>query len=282
MRSLRSAATCAVAVVATLASASCTTSSGAGVDEPSSLSVVSSAVVISAPPAPSEVPSQAASTTAEATTSTTGPSTTSTTGPSTTLPPTVPPTIAPPTTEATTTPYAVPLVNAQSGGWGDTHAAYPATDLFENGCGNGIVSPVNGSLLEVRRINSYDEVVDNPATRGGRSVSILGDDGVRYYLAHFEEVDAALAVGGRVAVGQFLGTIGTTGRSSACHLHFGISPPCPDREWSVRRGVVWPFRYLDDWQQGGQLSPVDEVAAWAAAHPNACADAAADPFAPDA
>ena len=134
----------------------------------------------------------------------------------------------------------------------------------------------------MRRVNSYDPNVDNPATRGGRSISILGDDGVRYYLAHFELVDDALADGQRVDAGQYLGTIGSTGRSSACHVHFGISPPCPDQEWSVRRGAVWPFTYLNDWQGGGQLSPVDEVASWVAANPDACAIAAADPFAPDA
>ena len=144
------------------------------------------------------------------------------------------------------------------------------------------MSPVNGVLLEVRRINDYDPAVDNPATRGGRSVSILGDDGVRYYLAHFELVADALEPGGRVAAGDPIGTIGTTGRSSACHLHFGISPPCPDREWSVRRGVVWPFAYLDDWRRGGQASPVAEVAAFVETQPDACAEAAADPFADDA
>ncbi len=80
--------------------------------------------------------------------------------------------------------------------WADTHSTYPATDIFNNGCGGAIVSPVNGVLLDVRRVNAYDPAVDNPATRGGRSVSILGDDGVRYYLAHFD-VDRRVARAGR-------------------------------------------------------------------------------------
>ena len=84
------------------------------------------------------------------------------------------------------------------------------------------------------------------------------------------------------AAGDHLGTIGTTGRSSACHVHFGMSPPCPEREWSVRRGVVWPYRYLDDWRSGGQASPADEVAAFVAEQPDACASAADDPVAADA
>ena len=257
------------ALLVALTAAACTSSTGAGGNE--SVPAPDTSPALATSPVTATSPSETTAATTAATTASTSTPTTSTTTTSTTT-----------TTVPTTSPYVVPLVNAQAGGWGDTHANYPATDIFENGCGNGIASPVNGSLLEVRRINSYDSTVDNPATRGGRSISILGDDGVRYYFAHFELVEEALAVGQRVAVGQILGTIGTTGRSSACHVHFGISPPCPDQEWSVRRGVIWPFTYLNDWKAGGQLSPGDEVAAWVAANPDACADAAADPFAPDA
>jgi murein DD-endopeptidase MepM/ murein hydrolase activator NlpD len=175
--------------------------------------------------------------------------------------------------------YSVPVVGHTE--WGRTHSEYAATDVFA-ACGSAIVAPVNGVVLESRRVNSYDAAVDNPATRGGRSVSILGDDGVRYYLAHFESIDAGIEPGVRVAAGQSLGRMGRTGRASACHLHFGISPPCPGKEWPVRRGVVWPRPYLDDWRAGGQLSPADEVATWLAANRTACAGAMADPFAPDA
>jgi murein DD-endopeptidase MepM/ murein hydrolase activator NlpD len=134
----------------------------------------------------------------------------------------------------------------------------------------------------VRRDDTYDPLVDNPATRGGRSVSILGDDGVRYYMAHFDEIVEPLAVGDRIAIGERLGTMGSTGRSSACHVHFSISPPCSGTEWSVRRGVIWPYPYLDAWRTGDQLGPAAEVQAWSAANPNACADAMSDPFAGDA
>ena len=180
----------------------------------------------------------------------------------------------------TTTPYAVPVADVAAAGWADTHAAYPATDLFVR-CGAEVVSPVNGTVTEVRRVDSWSEAVDNPATRGGRSITILGDDGVRYYLAHFELMADPLAPGDRVAVGQYLGTLGDTGRSSACNLHFGISPPCPGKEWRIRRGVVWPYPYLDAWRGGTQASPVAEVVEWAAANPNACAEAMSEPTAGD-
>jgi murein DD-endopeptidase MepM/ murein hydrolase activator NlpD len=172
----------------------------------------------------------------------------------------------------TTTPYGLPVADAERADWADTHASYPATDVFV-GCGATLISPVHGTVLEVRRTDSYDPAVDDPATRGGRSVAILGFDGVRYYLAHFDEIVTDLAPGDLVELGQVLGTMGDTGRTSACHLHFGLSPPCPGPEWSVRRGVVWPHTYLDAWHRGEQLSPAPEVEQWRRDHPTACADA---------
>jgi peptidoglycan LD-endopeptidase LytH len=176
----------------------------------------------------------------------------------------------------TTTPYRVPLLDAARAGWSPTHSTYPATDIFL-ACGAAIVSPVWGEVLEVRRVDQYDPAVDDPATRGGRSIAILGFDGVRYYLAHFETIVDGLVVGDEVEVGQVLGTMGSSGRSSACHLHFSLSPPCPGEEWSVRRGVVWPYPYLDAWRAGEQRSPAAEVEAWTATNPDACAEAIADP-----
>ena len=184
-------------------------------------------------------------------------------------PPAPPPGVPIPALGAGTTPYRVPVEDVEHAGWGATHATYPATDVFA-GCGAVIVSPVNGVAVEVRRINEYDPTVDDPATRGGRTVAIVGDDGVRYYLAHFESIDDGIEAGVRVGVGQRLGLMGRTGRASACHLHFALSPPCPTPEWWVRRGVVWPYPYLDDWRAGGQRSPVAEVAAWVADHPSGC------------
>jgi peptidoglycan LD-endopeptidase LytH len=186
------------------------------------------------------------------------------------------PTCAPPAAT-----YRLPVADTATAGWGTTHAEYPASDIFVR-CGAAVVAPVNGVVDESRRVNGYDPQVDNPATRGGRSVSIIGDDGVRYYMAHLETIDGAIEPGARVAIGQSIGTMGRTGRAGACHLHFAMSPPCPGKEWAVRRGVIWPYPYLDDWRAGGQRSPVAEIEAWSAAHPDACAAAMADPHAGDA
>ena len=235
--------------------------------EQTTTSSIAAAVTTTAGPPPTATSSTSIVSVSPSMTTTTSTTTIATT--TTTLPP------------ASTTPYVVPIADAAAAGWGTTHSGYPATDIFR-GCGASIVSPVNGSVLEVRRVDGWDPSVDNPATRGGRSVSLLGDDGVRYYVAHFETIDESVIVGSRTSAGQFLGTMGTSGRSSACHTHFSISPPCPGKEWSVRRGAIWPYPYLDAWRAGSQRSPVDEIQGWLAANPDACALAMLDPFAGDA
>lgn len=181
----------------------------------------------------------------------------------------------------TTTPYRLPVPDGTNVAWNPTHSSYPATDLFAT-CGTDVVSPVWGTVIHVRRVDAWDPGTDNPATRGGRSVAIEGFDGVRYYFAHFASISDSIVVGAAVELGDYIGALGDSGRTSACHLHFAISPPCPAQEWSVRRGVVWPYPYLDAWARGEQLSPRAEVETWEVANPNACAEAAADPYAGDA
>jgi murein DD-endopeptidase MepM/ murein hydrolase activator NlpD len=103
---------------------------------------------------------------------------------------------------------------------------------------------------------------------GGLSVSLLGDDGVRYYGSHFSKMQTGIRAGVRVTAGQTLGKVGRTGNASGvCHLHFGISPPCAKvGDWKVRRGVVWPADFLTSWREKGQKSPVAAVASWRRAH----------------
>jgi murein DD-endopeptidase MepM/ murein hydrolase activator NlpD len=178
----------------------------------------------------------------------------------------VAPTSAPTSSAPPAPPHYVFPVQTANVAYAHTHEAYPATDILAV-CGSPVVAVTDGVVLEVNRIDRWDPATDDGAWRGGRFLSILGDDGVRYYGAHFSVIDEYLAAGVRVAAGQPLGQVGTTGKSGACHLHFGISPPCGrSGDWWNRRGVIWPWPYLDAWRAGTWTSAVAEITDWKAAH----------------
>jgi peptidoglycan LD-endopeptidase LytH len=167
--------------------------------------------------------------------------------------------------------YAFPVKPASAASYPRAHHDYPATDIFAP-CGTSVVSPTAGTVHEVSRVDTWDPAVNSGPTRGGLSVSIIGRDGVRYYGSHFQRIESGIEPGAKVAARQLLGTVGRTGsaRNTPCHLHFGISPPCGTGDWQVRRGVVWPWSYLDAWKGGTDRSPRAAVDAWEAANPSRC------------
>jgi murein DD-endopeptidase MepM/ murein hydrolase activator NlpD len=141
------------------------------------------------------------------------------------------------------------------------HHDYPATDvLADRGC--RFVAVVAGTVDEVGRRDRWDPSTNTGATRGGKFVSIVGVDGVRYYGSHLEHVAQGIRPGVHVKAGQLLGRVGNTGdaRGLATHVHFGISWPTRHHVWWVRRGEVYPWPYLDKWRIGGHKSPRREVA----------------------
>jgi peptidoglycan LD-endopeptidase LytH len=172
---------------------------------------------------------------------------------------------------ATAATYAFPIQPVSAASYGRDHHDYPATDVFA-ACGTTVVSPTAGVVLEVSRTDRWDPAVNDGATRGGLSITLFGDDGVRYYASHYATIARTVEPGVRVRAGQVLGTVGRTGsaRPTPCHIHFGVSPPCGFGDWQVRRGVVWTWPYLDSWRAGGDRSPAAEVAAWRAANPTRC------------
>jgi murein DD-endopeptidase MepM/ murein hydrolase activator NlpD len=144
------------------------------------------------------------------------------------------------------------------------HHDYPANDIeAKKGC--KFVSPVNGVIDEVNRVDNWSGKTNLGIDRGGLYVSVIGVDGVRYYGSHLTSVVASIEPGLTVKAGQILGRVGSTGsaRGTSPHLHFGISWPTPSQSnvWWVRRGVVAPWKYLDAWKAGKDLSPAKAVAA---------------------
>lgn len=142
------------------------------------------------------------------------------------------------------------------------HHDYPATDIqAKKGC--AFVAPINGIVEDVNLKDIWSGKTNLGQDRGGLSVSIIGDDGVRYYGSHLSKVEVGIAPGVQVTAGQKLGEVGSTGsaRGTAPHLHFGISYPTAPGDWKIRRGVLYPWKYLDAWKTGKDLSPAKAIAA---------------------
>jgi murein DD-endopeptidase MepM/ murein hydrolase activator NlpD len=154
------------------------------------------------------------------------------------------------------------------------HHDYPAADIFgKKGC--AFVSPIAGVVDEVNTVDKWSGKTNLGADRGGLSISILGDDGLRYYGSHLSKIEPNIVPGYKVTTGEKLGEIGSTGsaRGTKPHLHFGISYPTEKGIWWVRRGVglekgkTSPWKYLQAWQAGKDLKPKLTVPAVIPAEP---------------
>jgi murein DD-endopeptidase MepM/ murein hydrolase activator NlpD len=77
--------------------------------------------------------------------------------------------------------------------------------------------------------------------RAGIAYYIDGDDGVTYYGAHLDSISTK---GGRVELGEKIGTVGTTGNAAGTppHLHFEIKPG--------GGASIDPYGYLRTWCRG--------------------------------
>ena len=153
------------------------------------------------------------------------------------------------------------------------HLDYPAADL--SGCRQLVRAPISGVVVDVRDTDKWDPAVDSPGTRGGLTITLHGDDFVRYYFSHLGRL--MVKKGQRVETGQKIATVGQSGnaKTTLCHLHFGMSRICPMSEQNVRRGEIWPQPYLDDWRRGINTSPNREVQRLTRTNPTACLLAAA-------
>ena len=155
--------------------------------------------------------------------------------------------------------YVFPVAGCEVN-YARAHHDYAATDILAK-AGCKFVAPINGVVDEVNRTDSWSGKTNLGIDRGGLYVSIIGEDGVRYYGSHLRTIPASIQPGIAVKAGRLLGAIGATGsaRGTAPHLHFGISWPTPPQTWWVRRGEVLPWKYLDAWKAGKDLSPGKEV-----------------------
>ena len=152
--------------------------------------------------------------------------------------------------------YVFPIQPPRIGSYGPCHHDYPASDIFVP-IGSHFVAVIDAIVDFVSDTDEWDPKVNAGSTRGGLSVAIVGDDGVRYYGSHLSRIAESITPGVRVQAGQRLGLTGKSGdaRVTAPHLHFGISHPTSPGDWAVRRGEINPYRYLNAWRKGVRLTP---------------------------
>jgi hypothetical protein len=156
----------------------------------------------------------------------------------------------------TTFRYVFPIQDAKVS-YGRDHHTYPATDIFVVE-GSKFVAVTDGVVFHVTSEDLWSPDNNDPALRSGLSVSILGDDGVRYHGSHLRSIADGIVPGVRVTVGQLLGLTGKSGnaRNTPPHLHFGIARPTTPDDWKVRRGEMNPYEFLQAWQKGIPLQPI--------------------------
>jgi murein DD-endopeptidase MepM/ murein hydrolase activator NlpD len=89
--------------------------------------------------------------------------------------------------------------------------------------GTPAIAAVSGTVLKLDHSGA-----------GGVTVYLVDDAGLTvYYYAHLDAYAPGLSESDRVAAGQLLGYVGTTGNAppDRPHLHFGIEHLPPSREW---------------------------------------------------
>jgi hypothetical protein len=157
--------------------------------------------------------------------------------------------------------FPVPATSGCTPHYARYHHDYPANDiLVRKGC--KYVAVTSGTIDEIRKVDTYNYKKPTGDTKGGIFVSFIGDDGVRYYGSHLQKIAAGIEVGLHVESGALLGFVGDSGdaRGTAPHVHFGISwPTSKPNIWWVRRGEIYPWRYLDKWKVGIDSSPAKEL-----------------------
>jgi len=141
--------------------------------------------------------------------------------------------------------YIFPVQPVAKASFSQGGHGYPAIDIFTH-AGAHFVAPVSGVIEDIKREDTYDPKVNDPATKGGRWVSLVGDDGYRYYGSHLQSVSANIKVGQKVKAGKVLGVVGKSGNAAKTprHLHFGISNASRPYTWKVRRGEIDPYHFL--------------------------------------
>jgi hypothetical protein len=131
-------------------------------------------------------------------------------------------------------PFPVAGAASYSDDWGaprstPTPHSHQGVDVFA-ARGTPVIAAANGTVTS-----------SSSTGAGGLSVRLTAQDGTYYYYAHLDRIAPAAANGRKVAPGDVLGFVGTTGNAEGGlpHLHFEIHPD--------GGAAVPPVPYLDRW-----------------------------------
>jgi murein DD-endopeptidase MepM/ murein hydrolase activator NlpD len=154
------------------------------------------------------------------------------------------------------------------------HLNYPAVDV--EGCYARVLAPTAGVISQLRRKDKWTPEDDSPGTRGGLTITLTGDDGVRYFFSHLGRIK--VLKNQRVNAGDWIGVTGSSGnaRVTRCHTHMGMSRVCQLAEVYLLQGEIWPQQYLNAWRKGQQLSPRKEIRKLEKNDPLGCSRSRAD------
>lgn len=113
--------------------------------------------------------------------------------------------------------------------------------------GDPIYAPMAGTITSVRKQTSGY----------GNNLRILTNDGVEIILAHLSGFASNVQEGLKVAAGQVVGLMGSSGHSSGPHLHIEYRTPGPDtfsKGYTSTRTALDPWKYLQGSGDAGKSS----------------------------
>jgi len=96
--------------------------------------------------------------------------------------------------------------------WGEAHGIGGCAVDIANTCGTPIYASADGTVIDVR-VSGYNAGY-------GLYIKIQHNNGTSTLYAHLSQI--LIANGQYVSRGQLIGKMGTTGKSTGCHLHFEV------------------------------------------------------------
>ncbi len=126
---------------------------------------------------------------------------------------------APPTAVAVT----IDVFPVQGKCWfGDTWQAPRGAGRLHEGVD---VIAAKGNLLYAAVAGTISKMYyDAPGLRSGNGLRVQAENGTYFTYLHMDTFAAGIGVGTKVAAGQVVGTVGSTGNSATPHLHFEVHP----------------------------------------------------------